>query len=184
MNATQDSTYFYHGKEMYSWTKEHLQDKTDYLYFDRINIDGSVGPAKHAYNSGQMMQSAAIQYKLTKDTVYLIDAQKIAKSCYDYFFRDYVTASGKQIRLLKKGDVWFSAVMLRGFAELYSLDKNDMYVTEFAKSLDYAWLHARDEYGLFGVDYSGECCDPKKWLLTQAAMVEMYARLAILNCNL
>ena len=42
----------------------------------------------------------------------------------------------------------------------------------------------RDEYGLFGVDYSGECCDPKKWLLTQAAMVEMYARLAILNCNL
>ena len=99
-------------------------------------------------------------------------------------FRDYVTASGKQIRLLKKGDVWFSAVMLRGFAELYSLDKNDMYVTEFAKSLDYAWLHARDEYGLFGVDYSGECCDPKKWLLTQAAMVEMYARLAILNCNL
>lgn len=51
--------------------------------------------------------------------------------------------------------------MLRGFAELYSLDKNDMYVTEFAKSLDYAWLHARDEYGLFGVDYSGECCDPK-----------------------
>ena len=182
--ATQDSTYFYQGKEMYSWTKEHLQDKTDYLYFDRINIDGSVGPAKHAYNSGQMMQSAAIQYKLTKDTVYLIDAQKIAKSCYDYFFRDYVTASGKQIRLLKKGDVWFSAVMLRGFAELYSLDKNDMYVTEFAKSLDYAWLHARDEYGLFGVDYSGECCDPKKWLLTQAAMVEMYARLAILNCNL
>lgn len=182
--ATQDSTYFYQGKEMYSWTKEHLQDKTDYLYFDRINIDGSVGPAKHAYNSGQMMQSAAIQYKLTKDTVYLIDAQKIAKSCYDYFFRDYVTASGKQIRLLKKGDVWFSAVMLRCFAELYSLDKNDMYVTEFAKSLDYAWLHARDEYGLFGVDYSGECCDPKKWLLTQAAMVEMYARLAILNCNL
>ena len=182
--ATQDSTYFYQGKEMYSWTKEHLQDKTDCLYFDRINIDGSVGPAKHAYNSGQMMQSAAIQYKLTKDTVYLIDAQKIAKSCYDYFFRDYVTASGKQIRLLKKGDVWFSAVMLRGFAELYSLDKNDMYVTEFAKSLDYAWLHARDEYGLFGVDYSGECCDPKKWLLTQAAMVEMYARLAILNCNL
>lgn len=72
------------------------------MYFDRINIDGSVGPAKHAYNSGQMMQSAAIQYKLTKDTVYLIDAQKIAKSCYDYFFRDYVTASGKQIRLLKK----------------------------------------------------------------------------------
>ena len=45
-------------------------------------------------------------------------------------------------------------------------------------------MGARDEYGLFGVDYSGECCDPKKWLLTQAAMVEMYARLAILNCNL
>lgn len=70
--------------------------------------------------------------------------------------------------------------MLRGFAELYSLDKNDMYVTEFAKSLDYAWLHARDEYGLFGVDYSGECCDPKKMVVDAGC----YGRNVCTPCNL
>lgn len=181
--ATNDSTYFYEGQELYSWTKRNLQDEADCLYFDRLNPDGKVGPAKHAYNSGQMMQSAALQYKLTKDTKYLSDARRIAESCYDYFFCDYPIESGEQIRLLKKGDVWFSAVMLRGFIELYRLDKNDRYIAAFVESLDYAWSHSRDEHGLFNVDYSGEYNDRKKWLLTQAAIVEMYARLAALNYN-
>lgn len=181
--ATRDSAYFHQGRELYDWTKRNLQDKTDCLYFDRINQKKNIGPAKHAYNSGQMMQSAALQYKLTKDSMYLADAQGIAKFCYDYFFRDYVTPDGEQIRLLKKGDVWFSAVMLRGFIELYRLNKDDIYVLAFIKSLDYAWFHARDEHGLFSVNYSGEFNDQKKWLLTQAAMVEMYARLAALTCN-
>lgn len=176
--ATRDSAYFYRGRQLYDWTKKNLQDTTDYLYFDRLNLDGRIGPAKHAYNSGQMMQSAALQYKITGNPVYLADAQAVAKSCYHYFFSDYITEKGKRLRLLKKGDVWFSAVMLRGFIELYRVDKNDLYIKAYGESLDYAWVHARDEHGLFGADYSGESADQKKDLLTQAAMVEMYARLA------
>lgn len=179
--VTRDSCYFHTGRALYDWTKKNLQDKTDYLYFDRLNIDGKVGPAKHAYNSGQMMQAAALQYKLTRNPVFLADAQQIAKSCYNYFFSDYVAADGEAFRLLKKGDVWFSAVMLRGFMELFRLDKNDIYIRTYNKNLDYAWRHARNERGLFGGDYSGENNDPAKWLLTQGAMVEMYARLAAFN---
>lgn len=176
--ATRDSAYFYRGRQLYDWTKKNLQDTTDYLYFDRLNLDGRIGPAKHAYNSGQMMQSAALQYKITGNPAYLADAQAVAKSCYHYFFSDYITEKGKRLRLLKKGDVWFSAVMLRGFIELYRADKNNLYIKAYGESLDYAWTHARDEHGLFGADYSGESADQKKDLLTQAAMVEMYARLA------
>lgn len=176
--ATRDSAYFYQGRQLYDWTKKNLQDKTDYLYFDRLNLDGRIGPAKHAYNSGQMMQSAALQYKLTGNPVYLADAQAIAKSCYNYFFSDYITEKGKRLRLLKKGDIWFSAVMLRGFIELYQADKNDLYIKAYGETLDYAWTHARGEDGLFEPDYSGESAEQKKGLLAQAAMVEMYARLA------
>lgn len=75
----------------------------------------------------------------------------------------------------------FIAVMLRGFIELYQADKNETYLDSFSKSLDYAWGHARDEKGLFNTDFSGKTQDNRRWLLTQAAMVEMYARLAAIK---
>jgi hypothetical protein len=36
----------------------------------------------------------------------------------------------------------------------------------------------RDENGLFGTDWSGHIQDDSKWLLTQFALVEMYARIS------
>ena len=176
--ATNDSSYFKKGKALYEWTKEHLQDSTDYLYFDNIRLDGKIGKAKFAYNSGQMMQSAALLYQLTNNPVYLKEAQSIAKECYNYFFSDFTPVSGEPFKMIKKGDIWFTAVMLRGFIELYHLDKNKTYLDAFNKSLDYAWKNARDEKGLFHTDLSGNKKDNKKWLLTQAAMIEMYSRLS------
>lgn len=179
--ATNDSAYFKKGKALYDWTKEHLQDSTDYLYFDNVRLDGKIGKAKFAYNSGQMMQSAALLYQLTNNPVYLEEAQNIAKECYNYFFTDFTTTSGESFKMIKKGDVWFTAVMLRGFIELYHLDKNKTYIDAFDKSLSYAWENARDEKGLFHTDLSGNNKDDKKWLLTQAAIVEMYGRLAAIQ---
>ncbi len=176
--ATQDSTFLRKGKGLYEWTKKTLQDPTDYLYFDNIGLDGTIGRAKFAYNSGQMMQAATLLYLLTGDGQYLTDAQNIAQACHGYFFMDYKQEDGTSFKLLKKGDVWFTAVMLRGFIELYQVDKNKTYLNSFNQSLDYAWDHARDENGLFGADFTGKNRDNKKWLLTQAAMIEMYARLA------
>lgn len=176
--ATQDSTYFTQGQKLYEWTKKNLQDPTDYLYFDNVQLDGKIGKAKYAYNSGQMMQAAALLYKLTGNQVYLTDAQNIAKECHNYFFTDFTPASGESFKLLKKGDIWFTAVMLRGFIELYKHDKNKTYLNTFNKNMNYAWEHARDENGLFNTDWGGIEKDKRKWLLTQAAIVEMYSRLA------
>lgn len=176
--ATGDSCYFYKGQELYEWTKKNLQDSGDYLYYDNINLKGEVDKRKYAYNSGQMLQSAALQYKLTGDKKYLTEAQHIAKACYEYFFYDFTAEDGNTLRLLNKGDVWFTAVMLRGFVELYHQDGDKTYLNAFDVSLSYAWEHARDDEGLFSVDFSEQKQDDKKWLLTQAAMVEMYARMA------
>ncbi|NDV60684.1 glycoside hydrolase family 76 protein [Bacteroides sp. 519] len=176
--ATNDSVYFKEGKFLYEWTQKNLQDSTDYLYYDNINLSGRIGKAKFAYNSGQMIQSAVLLYKLTGNKNYLTDAQNVAKACYNFFFNDYTAPTGKQFRLLRKGDVWFIAVMLRGFIELYKADHDYTYLAAFQDNLDYAWKHSKDENGLFGTDWSGETRDNKKWLLTQAAMVEIYARMA------
>ncbi len=180
--ATNDSSYFEKGKKLYEWTQRNLQDSADYLYFDNIRLDGKIGKAKFAYNSGQMMQSAALLYQLTKNPIYLKDAQNIAKECFNYFFTDFTPATNEEaFRMLKKGDIWFTAVMLRGFIELYHIDKNKTYINAFDKSLNHAWMYARDDKGLFNTDLSGKSKDDKKWLLTQAAMIEMYARLATIQ---
>ncbi|NDV77995.1 glycoside hydrolase family 76 protein [Dysgonomonas sp. 511] len=179
--ATADSTYFEQGKSIYEWTYKNLRDSTDNLYYDNINLEGGIDKAKYAYNSGQMLQAAALLYKLTKEDQYLKTARDIAESCYSYFFNDFETPEGDKFRMLKKRDIWFTAVMFRGFIELYKIDNNTIYIDTFRKNLDYAWNHMRDENGLFNSDWSGEVKDESKWVLTQAAMAEMYARLALLN---
>lgn len=176
--ATKDSLYFDQGKILYEWTKKELQDPSDYLYFDNVNLEGKIGKAKYPYNSGQMLQAASLLYKFTNDKIYLTDAKNIAKSGYNFFFEDFTSPEGESFKILKKNDVWFIAVMLRGYIELYHLDNNKTYLDSFQKNLDYAWTHSRDKTGLFNVDWTGEKKDDKKWLLTQAAMVEMYGRMA------
>ncbi len=180
--ATGESVYFYKGVELYDWTKNSLQDTADFLYFDNINLNGEINKAKYSYNSGQMIQASSLLYKLTGEDKYLTDCKAIAKAGHNYFFSEY--DNGKdEFRLLRNGDNWFYAVMLRGYLELYSIDKNPVYLKDIQKSLDYAWDEIRDKKGLFedrrfGGPTSG---NHTKWLLTQAAMVEMYARLSNIN---
>ena len=84
--ATGDSSYLQAGIRLYEWTKENLQDPADGLYFDNKSLNGEIGRAKFAYNSGQMMQSAALLYRITGEKKYLQDAQRLAAACYNRFF--------------------------------------------------------------------------------------------------
>ena len=177
--ATADSAYFVVGKELYAWTKGSLMDPEDGLYWDNINLSGKLEKTKHAYNTGQMIQAAALLYKLTKDDVYLKDAQRSAIAGYDYFFNKDEEKS--DVRMLKNSNVWFIAVMSRGYVELYKVDHNREYVDAFQFNLLHAWNNMRDSNGLFAKDWSVKEPSNKKWLLDQFAMVEMYARLSDLN---
>ena len=148
--------------------------------FPYINLSGKIQTWKFAYNSGQMVQAGALLYGITGDKKYLSDAARTAESCYDYFFEDYTAEDGTSFRILKAGNTWFNAVMVRGLIELYKADGNRTYIDAVRKSLDTAWEKSRTEEGLFNDDCSGRKTNETKWLLVQGAMAEMYARMAAL----
>jgi hypothetical protein len=176
--TTDDHEFFERGQEIYFWTKETLQDKTDYLYFDNIDLDGKVDKRKYAYNSGQMMQAAAMLYKITGEKSFLEEAEKIGISGIFYFTEDFQTADGKSFRLFKRTDNWFIAVMMRGYTELYNITNDPEFLLIFKDNMDHLWENVRDENGLFSKDWSGKVDDQYKWLLDQASLVEMWASLA------
>lgn len=179
--TTGNGIYLKAGQELYHWTKDHLEDIEDGLYWDNIALSGEISRAKYAYNSGQMLQASTLLYQITHEPHYLKSAQRLAQACSDYFF-EKKNKAGKEVRVLKNGNVWFVAVMLRGFEELYRADGNRSYLDDFIASLDKLWQQSRDANGLFEddrLDADAPAGDKKhKWLLTQAAFVEMYARLA------
>jgi hypothetical protein len=176
--ATKDTAYLNMGVRIYSWTKANLQDSSDYLYFDNKTLMGRIDHKKYTYNSGQMLQAAALLYKLTGKKQYLKEAHQIAKSAIQFFTEDFTTPEGRKIRLFKNGENWFNAVLLRGYRELYQLDKNKNYLTIFEDNLDLLWNVSRDKNGLFRKNWKGNNDDEYKWLLDQASMVEMWATLA------
>jgi len=173
--ATKEKNYLNEGRRLYEWTKARLQDPDDKLYWDNIHLNGRVDKAKYSYNSGQMLQAAALLYKLTKEKKYLMDAQQLAEACLSYFFQ---TRDGIDFPILKNSNVWFHAVMMRGYISLFEQDGNRKYMDIFAKNLDLAWHKMRDQDGLFDADWTLEKPKKSKWLLDQCAFVEMYGRLA------
>ncbi|MFN8241931.1 MAG: glycoside hydrolase family 76 protein [Bacteroidales bacterium] len=179
--ATRDSDYFKWGLRIYNWTSDNLKDKDDHLYFDNINLAGKTDKRKYAYNSGQMLQASVLLYKLTGDLNYIVEARLIAAASLDHFTTDFITVEGKRIRIFKGNDAWFTAVLMRGYAELYHADSDDRYIGDYIDNLDNVWKHARDENGLFSKDWKGQKQDKYKWLLDQAAFVEMEAGIHLLS---
>lgn len=173
--ATSEDRFLKQGKELYHWTKEHLQDRRDYLYYDNINLQGHVDKTKYSYNSGQMIQAASLLYMITGAQEYVEDAQRVAAASYDFFFETY---GDTDFPRLKQGNLWFHAIMLRGFVDLYHIDGNADYLLTFRKNMEFAWQYMRDSQGLFDTDWSLQQQSRRKWVLNQFAMVEMQARLA------
>ncbi|MGY3055361.1 rhamnogalacturonyl hydrolase YesR [Pedobacter sp. UYEF25] len=190
--ATNNPAYLKSAKELYTWTKTHLQDPSDYLYWDNVTLSDNNDPnstliiskEKYSYNSGQPMQAAALLYNITGDSQYLTDAQNIAKSAYKKWFVPFNSyTTGKSFRILEPGHVWFQAIMFRGFIELYKIDGNKTYVKAYQNTMDNAWLsNARNRTtNLINEDFRGGSTQANFDILHQGACLEMISRLALLE---
>ena len=170
--ATGRRTYLEKGIALYEWTRRRLYDRKERLYSDHVNLDGSIGRAKFAYNSGQMLQAACLLYAATGEQDYLLQADTLAQACGQRFFRR--TENGA-LRV-KFDHIWFEAVMLRGYIEYGHHRDASEYIQGYALELDELWRQHREPSGLLSEQHRDG--RRQRWLLAQTAYVEMMARLA------
>lgn len=190
--ATNDPVYLQSAKDLYAWTKSKLQDPADYLYWDNATLSNPADPnsalniakSKFPYNAGQPMQVACLLYKITGNQQYLTDAQNIAAAAYKKWFIPFNSYTlGESFRILEPGHVWFQAILLRGFIELYKLDGVKTYVRGYQKTMANAWLsNARNRTtNLINSDFRGGTTQTEFDILYQGACLEMISRLALLE---
>ena len=172
---TKDAKYLEKAKETYAWTKKHLCDPTDHLYWDNINLKGKVSKEKYAYNSGQMIQAGVLLYEETGDEQYLHDAQQTAAGT-DAFFRTKADKKDPTVKV-HKDMAWFNVILFRGLKALYKIDKNPAYVNAMVENALHAWENYRDENGLLVSDCSGHNKEQYKWLLDNACLIEFFAEI-------
>jgi hypothetical protein len=185
--ATGDSSYLNKAEELYAWLKKCLQDPDDHLYWDNINPDMKVSKNKYSYNSGEPMEAAALLYKITKEGKYLADAQEIARSAYEKWFKPFHSnILNEDFSILSPGDCWFNTVMFRGYLALYDMDNNRTYIDALQKTMKHAWLSScrnKDTNLLNDGDFSGAQSQTSWDMLQQGACVELMADLAQLEKN-
>ncbi|MEI6602507.1 MAG: glycoside hydrolase family 76 protein [Clostridia bacterium] len=156
-----DDGYVKKATELYNWVNKKLKSPEN-IYWDKINVsDGAVDKTAWAYNTGTMLQSNVLFYEITKDEKYLKEAQAIAKSSLSYF--------------APKGqfpeNIWFNAVLLRGYKELFKIDGDPQYINAFQKYVKTVWETQRT-----GVDQLIGVKEPKT-LIDQAGMLEICSSL-------
>jgi rhamnogalacturonyl hydrolase YesR len=158
---THKKNYLKTAMAVYHWTNDHLQTPEG-IYYDNIQTSSlKIGKAIFTYNTGTLLQSNVLLYQVTEDKKYLDEAHRIAKAGRNYFFKN-----GR----LPNGNYWFNAVMLRGYEELFKIDKNRDWIDFYEIDADAIWNTERDVNNMVGPK-------PVKGLIDQAAMIEIYARL-------
>ena len=176
--GSRDSFYLNRGLDFYNWMYNNLLDSSG-IYANDKKLDSSVNKTFWTYNSGFMLEAAVLLYQFTKDPKYLGHAQQLAKKSFDHFSK----ASKNKNLLLHIDLPWFVTVLFRSYEALYHQDGNYTYLAAIEHDLNYAWQNSRDQYGLVTHSWApekGELLKPK-WLLDEACIAELYARLSLLK---
>jgi len=158
--ATGEKPYLDTALMLYAWVNKVLQSPSG-VYYDNIKTkDGRIARQLYTYNTGTMLQANVILYTLTKRAAYLDEARRLAAASLKTFSKN-----GRW-----PGNYWFNAVLLRGYQDLYQLDKDRTYIQAFMTDVDGIRSTETDDHGLAGPK-------PVKKLLDQAGLLEILARL-------
>jgi len=175
---TKDKYYLDWGLKFYNWMHSHLKAEENIYWNDMKTADRSVLKTAWTYNTGTMLQAAVSLYKITGNKMYLKEAQSLAEGSYLYFGKKQTDG-----RISILDNPWFTVVLFRGYQDLYEVDQNSKYVNTIIENIDFAWTNARDDKGLLYSDWNAEKDESKtpKWLLNEAAVIELYARIALIK---
>lgn len=176
--GTKDQYYLNWGKKFYTWMYNNLRDSSG-IYVNDKKPDGTVNRTFWTYNSGSMLEAGVLLYRFTGDKQYLKQAQAVAQSTYKHFSQE----KHEDHFILRIDLPWFVTVLFRGYEALYHEDGDYKYISSIEQDLNYSWQNSRDKYGFVThswIPRTDELNKPK-WLLDEACIAELYARLALLE---
>lgn len=177
--GSKDKYYLEEGKKYYHWMYNTLRDSTTGIITNDVKLNGKQNRTFWTYNTGSLIEAAMLLYKFTNDKQYLEQARQLSASSYTYF-----TGLPHDKRLQMHIDVpWFVTVLFRGYEALYHVDHDFKYLAAIEHDLNYAWDNAKDKNGFITASWlpKPEQLAKPKWLLDEACIAELYARLAILK---
>lgn len=163
-NATGNKACLDTALLLYNWTKKNLLSPEG-VYYDNIRLpSATIDTRTYTYNTGTMLQSSVMLYRITKEKKYLQHAQELAEGSLKKFF----------IKNRFPGRYWFNVVLLRGYIDLYKVDGEKKFINAMQQDAQAIWQQERDNNNLVGKR-------ERKELLDQAAVMEMFARLAAVS---
>ncbi|MFD0794516.1 glycoside hydrolase family 76 protein [Mucilaginibacter litoreus] len=171
--------YLNQGKRFYNWMYTTLRDSSTGIITNDVKLDGKQNRTFWTYNTGSMIEAAVMLYKFTGEKKYLEQAKQLALSSYIYYSN---LPHSKDLKL--HIDVpWFVTVLFRGYEALYRIDHNYKYLAAIEHDLNYAWQNSRDKYGFVTKSWlpHEKQLEKPKWLLDEACIAELYARLYLLK---
>lgn len=176
--GSKETYYLEQGKKFYSWMYNTLRDSTGVIVND-IKPGGKLNRTFWTYNTGSLIEAAVLLYQFTGEKQYLQQAQQLAADSYKHFS----SVPHDQNLRLHIDLPWFVTVLFRGYEALYHVDGNYKYLAAIENDLNYAWDNTRDQYGFTSHSWTAKAEEIKKpkWLLDEACIAELYARLSILH---
>jgi hypothetical protein len=158
---THEARYLQFAEQAYGWVRQCLVEPNS-LYADHITVYGSVNRAVWSYNQGSMIGAGTLLYQATGDGAYLYQARQTAKAALAYF----------TYSRLSEENPFFVSVYFRNLLYLDSVTHDPPGTLPAREYVYYAWLRHRLENNLFAFG-----SPPEAQLLTQAAIVQIYALL-------
>lgn len=161
---TAEPWYYDWALTMYDWVEANLRAPNG-LYWDHIDLAGTIERTHWSYNQGTMIGAAVLLYEVTGHTPFLRRAEAIAGAALDYFNGD---------RLLRQPAA-FNAIFFRNLLRLEALTADPRYRRALEDYAGRIWDGYRDpRTALVRLDPEQPYA-----LLDQAAAVQVFAMLAL-----
>ena len=160
---TKDESYLTWAKRMYAWAQQCMLAPNG-LYWDHIDLAGTVEKTQWSYNQGVMLGAGTLLYKATHDNKYLSDAKALAKASLAFYNTD---------DRLWKQPTRFNSIYFKNLLILDSVSPDSSYQATMQAYSDRAWSEVRDPAtGLF------HFAEGPVTLLEQSGMIQIDALLA------
>ncbi len=160
------------AQQIVAWTNSKLQDPTDGLFWDNINLNGHVEKTKWTYNTALMIRANVGLWRDTKNPKYLADARREGDSSIKYFV-DPATGAFKD-------GAKFNHLLSESLIDLYAATRDIKYLNAVRRDADFGYRYVRDSNGGYWNDWKNKphAADEKKTVIENASVARLYWLLA------